>query len=227
MCGRYTVSDPDAIIETLDDVRSEVEVLEPIEARYNVAPTQVAPIVRPRKDTGVWAVANVRWGLVPSWAKDVAIGNRMINARSETASSKPSFRKSFAERRCLVLADGFFEWQKVEGGKQPFHIRRPDRRGLLIAGLWSRWHKGEKPLDTFTILTTRANDALAAVHDRMPVILDGDGATAWLDPKADDIAALEALMAPARDDLLELVPVSRRVGNPRNDDPEVLDPVTA
>lgn len=220
MCGRYTLSQPEAIIEDL-----EVEVLGSIEARYNIAPTQEAPIVRPRKDTGAWAVASVRWGLVPFWADDLSIGNRLINARSETAASKPAFSQSFAERRCLVLADGFYEWQKVEGGKQPFHVRRPDGGGLLFAGLWARWRKGEKPLDSFTILTTRANARIAALHDRMPVILDRAAAARWLDRAEADLGALEALMVPAPDDLLEAVPVGRRVGNPRFDDPELMQPI--
>jgi putative SOS response-associated peptidase YedK len=224
MCGRYTLTQPEEIVEELAEVAGELEVLEPVAARYNIAPTQTAAMVRPRRDTGVWAVAGVRWGLVPFWAKDLAIGNRLINARSETVASKPAFRDSFAKRRCLVLADGFFEWQKTAAGKQPFHFRQPSGRGLWFAGLWSRWKKEEKPLDTFTILTTTANEVVRPVHDRMPVILDADRAGLWLDPDAEG-ERLEALLEPAANDLLTLVPVARLVGSPANDVPECVAPI--
>lgn len=228
MCGRYTLTQPEEIVDELGEMVDDLEVLEPLESRYNIAPTQSVPIVRPRLDTGVWAVARVRWGLVPFWAKDRSIGNRMINARSETAASKPAFRDSFAKRRCLVLADGFFEWQKTAAGKQPFHIRRPSGRGLWLAGLWARWTKEEKPLDTFTILTTSANDTVRPVHDRMPVILDGDGARQWLKTGLEPETVrqqLEPLLRPAAEDLLKLVPVSRMVGSPANDVPDCVAPI--
>jgi len=223
MCGRYTLTQPEAIVEELCEV-GDVEVLQPLQPRYNIAPSQAVPIVRPRRDTGTWAVANVRWGLVPLWAKDPAIGNRMINARAETAASKPAFRHSFAHRRCLVLADGFYEWQPATGAKQPFHIRRPDGRGLLLAGLWARWEKGEQPLDTFTILTTEANATLRPIHHRMPVILDHPAAATWLDPVAErhDLAPL---LVAARDDLLQPRPVSREVNRPANDRPSLIEPI--
>lgn len=228
MCGRYTLTQPEEIVEELAEAVEEIQVLEPLEPRYNIAPTQSVPIVRPRLDTGVWAVACVRWGLVPFWAKDPSIGNRMINARSETAAGKPAFRDSFAKRRCLVLADGFFEWQKTAAGKQPFHIRQPSGKGLWLAGLWARWQKEEKPLDTFTILTTTANATVRPVHDRMPVILDAERARQWLDTGLDPDAVrqqLEPLMQPAAEDLLTLVPVSRMVGSPANDVPDCVAPI--
>lgn len=166
----------------------------------------------------------MRWGLVPSWAKDPSIGSRMINARSETAPGKPSFRAAVARRRCLVPADGFFEWVKTGDGKQPLHIRRPDRRPFAMAGLWESWRDSEgADLVTFTILTTEAAPPLDRVHHRMPVILPAAGWDEWTGSAAlseDRFAEITAPLLPFR---LEGRPVSRAVNRPTVDEPSVLE----
>ncbi|MCP3911919.1 MAG: SOS response-associated peptidase, partial [Actinomycetia bacterium] len=173
MCGRYTVTRPSDLLTELG-----VETTEPLEASYNVAPTQKVPVVR--ATTGVVPEAgetkreavNLRWGLIPFWAKDIKIGNRMINARSETVATKPAFRNSLRRKRCAILADGFYEWKKVEGGKQPYLIHLKDNRPFVFAGLWDCWSKGPiDPIESFTILTTSPNDKVKELHNRMPVIL--------------------------------------------------------
>ncbi len=220
MCGRYTLSHPGDLLTELG-----VEHTEPIRARYNVAPTQKRPAVRTAAD-GSRELAPLRWGLIPFWAKDIKIGNRMINARSETVASKPAFRASFKRKRCAVLADGFYEWKKVEGGKQPYHIHMKDRRPFVFAGLWDRWDKGPiEPIESFTILTTRPNDKVAFVHDRMPVILPPEAIDAWLDPGLNDGSRLADLLQPFDADEMELTPVSKMVNRPSNDAPQCIDPV--
>lgn len=219
MCARYslTVGDP-----ALADVFSAAEELPPSRPRpprWNAAPTQSMPVVveGPR---GVRRLVPMRWGLVPSWADDPAIGSRMINARSETAASKPAFRAAMRARRCLVPADGFYEWTGPAGDRRPVHIRRADRAVFAFAGLWEAWTKGAEPVETFTILTTTPNDVLRPIHDRMPVILDASMFAAWLDPDARDAAAAAAMLGPCAPQGWEAVPVSRRVNDPRHDAPD-------
>ena len=229
MCGRYTLSDTgemldEVLVELQVDAHTEAaeQVLEP---RFNIAPTQQVPAIR--EDGGRRRLTHLRWGLVPFWADDLKIGNRMINARSETAANKPSFRNAYKRRRCLLLSAGFYEWKKLGGAKQPFHIHRPARRPLTFAGLWERWDKGLEPgepaVETCTILTTSANETVRDLHDRMPVILDGDARGLWLDSTSDP-ASLAEIMKPY-DGELQLTPVSRLVNSPRNDSPRCLDPV--
>jgi putative SOS response-associated peptidase YedK len=231
MCGRYAFFTPIEAVTRLFGV-SEVHAHD-IAPRYNVAPTQEVPIVRlspfapeeadaapPRE------LALARWGLVPFWAKDPKIGNRMINARGETVAAKPAFRAAFRKRRCLVPADGFFEWQKTDSGKQPWYIHAAGGEPLALAGLWELWDppEGGTPLASCAIITTGANEFMRSLHDRMPVVLDARGRDAWLDPAAppDD---LQSLLAPAPEDLLEAWPVSRRVNSPFNEDPSLVEPV--
>ncbi len=219
MCGRYPLTQvPD--FEELCDVAIEWKDFKP---RYNIAPTQRVPIVR--LEDGHLAVAEARWGLVPSWADDPSIGNRMINARGETVAEKPFFRSAFKSRRCLVPADGFYEWQKVGKGKQPWRFVKPDRGPFLFAGLWEHWRPDESAdwLTTFTIITTTPNQIAEAVHDRMRVILDKAGAQAWMAPKAAP-AALKDLLAPCPGISLERYPVGAAVGSPSNDSPAVIKP---
>ncbi|MEM8933819.1 MAG: SOS response-associated peptidase, partial [Acidobacteriota bacterium] len=193
--------------------------------RYNVAPTQAVATVR-QADDGSRHLGLLRWGLIPGWAKDPSIGNRMINARSETAAEKPSFRTAMKRRRCLVLADGFYEWRKVSDGKQPYHIHLRGRRPFAFAGLWERWAKGpEGPLDSCTILTTRPADSIAHLHDRMPVILRRDDVDLWLDGSIRDPEVLEHLLAPYDGEAMAFGAVSRRVNSPRNDDADCLQAV--
>jgi putative SOS response-associated peptidase YedK len=162
---------------------------------------------------------------VPSWVKDASVGNRMINARAETAGSKPSFRSAAKQRRCLVPADGFYEWVATDSGKQPVHIRRPDRRPFALAGLWEQWDgTDERPLLSFTILTTEAMPPLTGVHHRMPVIVAEDRWAEWMAPDIMPPDRFGAFTAPSLPFDLEGQPVSRTVNRPGNDDPSVLEP---
>ena len=168
----------------------------------------------------------LRWGLIPAWADDPAIGSRMINARSETAAEKPSFRRAFKERRCLIAADGFYEWQKTNGGKQPYHLRMRDGRPFAFAGLWESWKEdGEGEIRSCTILTTDANDLVGEVHHRMPVILPPEIYDLWLDPTVREAEQLLSLLIPYPPEDMEAYPVSRRVNNPSNNEPSCVESV--
>lgn len=221
MCGRYTLTVDAALLAEL----FELEPLTELAPRYNIAPTQTVPIVR-RGGGGDREWARVRWGLIPSWAKDATIGNRLINARAETAADKPSFRSAFRHRRCLIPADGFFEWAKVDGGKQPHHIRFADRRPFAFAGLWESWSPpdGDR-VESCTILTTGPNELVAGLHDRMPVILPSERHADWIGGGPLGPDAAEAMLVPHPADDMEAVPVSTYVNSPRNDDPRCLEPV--
>ena len=182
--------------------------------------------MRIEPESGKRLLELMRWGLVPFWAKDLAIGNRMINARAETVADKPAFRVSLRKRRCLVLADGFYEWQATGGAKQPYFFHRQDGYPMAFAGLWDRWEKGEDgPLKTFTILTTSPNEVVAPVHKRMPVILEPEHHDLWLNPSLEDPESLLPLLVPARPDLLETYPVSTYVNNPAHEGPDCVEPI--
>lgn len=227
MCGRYTLTDPGSLIEELasDDEHPFDDHGLSLAPRYNIAPTQDVAAVRQAED-GSRHLGLLHWGLVPFWAKEKSIGNRMINARSETAAEKPSFRNALKRRRCLILADGFFEWKKMGGAKQPFYIHLEDRRPFAFAGLWERWDKGEDgPLESCTILTTSPSESISHLHDRMPVILPRAGYDTWLDASIEDAEALEPLLGPYDPDALGFEPVSRRVNNPRHDEPGCVEPI--
>ena len=217
MCGRYTLSTPAGRLAEEFQLDSTTEIV----PSYNVAPTQQVAAVL--EDEGGRRLEMFRWGLVPSWAEDPDIGARMINARSETAPEKPSFRSAFRRRRCLIAADGFYEWKRENGGKQPYYFRMQDGRPFAFAGLWESWEKGDGILRTCAILTTRANSVLEDVHDRMPVILPHDAYNAWLDPDADR-EELGELLIPYPYDDLETYPVSRFVNSPRNNDERCIEP---
>lgn len=220
MCGRYVASTPTALLADWFDL-DEVAV-EP-EASWNVAPTDPVPAVVTRRD-GQRRLGVLRWGLVPSWAPNPTGGARLINARSETVLEKPAFRTAFARRRCLLPADGFYEWERPR--KRAWFIRAADGSPLAMAGLWEVWRgDGDLVVRTCTILTTTANPAVGRLHDRMPVFLDRDDWAAWLEPDNDDVAALACLLVPAPDDLLRLHPVGPRVNSVRNNGPDLVDPV--
>jgi putative SOS response-associated peptidase YedK len=222
MCGRYTVSSPGEVIGEMFDL---VEV-PPVLPRYNLAPTQEAPVVRVAAPGAARSLDLLRWGLVPYWAQDASIGNRMINARAEGVADKPAYRYSFRKKRCLIVADGFYEWKKEPGGKQPYLIRRGDRLPFAFAGLWSQWRTPEAAtLETFTIITTDANDLIRPLHNRMPVILDRDSFSLWLDPAVEDPARLQDLLRPAPSEGWETVPVSRAVNSPAHDAPDCIEPL--
>jgi putative SOS response-associated peptidase YedK len=226
MCGRYTVTQPGEVLLELGIPAEQIEALDPpLSPRYNAAPTQRLPVARATKGGEAREAAYLRWGLIPFWAKDAAIGNQMINARAETVAEKSAFRNALKRRRCLIPADGFYEWKKMGTAKQPFHIHLADRAPFAFAGLWERWDKGPEPIESFTILTTRANTKVADLHDRMPVILLGGQRDVWLDPSIEDPADLLPLLEPMDPDLIAFLPVSRVVNNARFDGPECIQPI--
>jgi putative SOS response-associated peptidase YedK len=195
-----------------------VAVKGPIRKRFNIAPTQEAPVIRAGA-AGERELAMLRWGLVPSWAKDLKVGTNMINARSEGIETKPSFREAVKQRRCIVPASGFFEWQGEPGRKQPYAITVAGQPLLAFAGLWERWKpRGGEPVETFTIVTTEANDRIARIHDRMPVILPMDAIDTWLTAPLDEA---RALLAPWAGEI-DLRAVGRHVSNVNHEGPECL-----
>lgn len=222
MCGRFTLTKkPQEIIEalSLEDINIDFH------PRFNIAPTQNVLIVT---DDGRRRLTQMRWGMIPSWAKDASIGNRMINARAETLVEKPAFREALRKRRCLVLADGFYEWKKTGAVKQPLHIVLKAREAFGFAGLWDTWQPPQgEPVRSCTIITTEANDLMRPFHDRMPVILSREAATQWLNPAARDTNELLALLKPFPADAMECYPVSRAVNSLRHDAPDCILPVSS
>lgn len=223
MCGRFTLYAKGEILA------GEFGVPAPVAAvpRYNIAPTQDVAAVRESPSGGVRGIARLRWGLVPSWAKDPTIGSRLINARSETVREKPSFRAAFRRRRCLVPASGFYEWRRTERGKQPFYVRMRDGRVFAFAGLWDRWEgPGGGVVESCAILTTGANAVLAPIHDRMPVILERAEYGRWLDPALADADSLAPLLVPFPPEGMTAYAVSPRVNAPSNDDERCVEPLS-
>lgn len=222
MCGRYTITSPPDAVRAVFGYEEQPN----FPARYNIAPTQPVPIVR--RESGKRAFALVRWGLIPSWAKDPSKLPLLINARAETVLEKPSFRTAIRRRRCLFPADGFYEWQKVaHGPKQPWHIRRRGGGMLAFAGIWEHWQGSEgSEVETAAIITTEANAILAPIHHRMPVIINADDFDLWLDCDKESTDAAAALLRPPGDDVLEAWPVSTRVNRVGNDERGLLEPVT-
>ncbi|MBC8022240.1 MAG: SOS response-associated peptidase [Burkholderiales bacterium] len=215
MCSRYFLDADGNVIAYTFSVAAD----DRLRKRFNIAPTQEAPIVRAAKDGGR-ELAMARWGLVPYWAKDLAVGTKMINARCEGVETKPAFRAAVEKRRCIVPATGFFEWKGVARHKQPFAITLPDRHVFGFAGLWERWKpEGGEPVETFTIVTTDASEAVAQIHDRMPVILPRHAEDRWL--HGDPVEACK-LLTPYSG-VVNLRAVSRHVSNVKNEGPECLD----
>lgn len=242
MCGRYASSRrPEDLVEEFEIDRTQVR--EALAPDYNVAPTKpvYAVVQRPaaESETSERQLRVLSWGLVPSWAKDPSIGNRMINARMETVEEKPAYRKAFATRRCLLPADGYYEWyateQRTKAGKpvkQPFFIRPADYGVLAMAGLYEIWRDPTREDDdpqrfrwTCTVLTTRAEDAVGHIHDRMPLLVEPERYGAWLDPTTSAPDALKRLLVPAAPGRLDAYPVSTQVNNVRNNGPDLLDPL--
>jgi putative SOS response-associated peptidase YedK len=222
MCGRYTLTADGGQLTEIFQVSEAVE----LSPRYNIAPTQEVAVVGLNQEGGR-TLGTMRWGLVPFWAKDPSIGNRMINARSETAAEKPAFRASFKKRRCLVAADGFYEWKRQKNAKQPFYIRLKDHQPFAIAGLWDRWKnkETEETLHSCTLLTVGPNALMEDIHNRMPVILHPEDYDRWLDPELNDREELEAMLRPFEAEAMEAYPVSTVVNNARNDRPECIEPL--
>lgn len=223
MCGRYNLRTTASEFAEFFAVHVAPEQ-EPLLLRYNIAPTQDVLAVRMGPEGR--ETAALRWGLIPSWADDPKIGNRMINARADGVASKPSFRAAFKRRRCLIPASGFYEWQARDRRKQPFHIA-PDGGGLMaFAGLWEHWARnGELPIESCTIITTDANRALSSLHDRMPVILTPAEYDDWL-AESTPRDRLERLLRPAPEDFLDFVPVSTAVNNVRHTGPDCVTPLS-
>jgi putative SOS response-associated peptidase YedK len=222
MCGRYRLS---RHAEVLAFYYAEYEGVD-WGARYNIAPTQNVPVIRQDGKAPVRRASLMQWGLVPHWAKDTTMGARMINARAETAAEKPAFQESLERRRCLIPADGFYEWQRNPKSKQPFCFEVGEREPFAFAGLWDRWRAADGTfLETCTILTTTANRLLADVHDRMPVILSPTSYDLWLDPGFRDVSGVKEILRPFDADRMRRYPVSARVNTVTNDDPACSEPM--
>jgi putative SOS response-associated peptidase YedK len=216
MCGRYTLTVNIKTVAEMFGVAPDLET----EPRYNIAPTQgVVSIMR----NGSPHLALLQWGLIPSWAKDESIGSKMINARAETLAEKPSFKRLLRSKRCLIVADGFYEWKKEGGGKTPMYITLKDKEPFAFAGLWDVWHSPDgEQLRTCTIITTQPNAVVAPIHDRMPAMLPPDARDLWLDTAIQDEHALLPLLAPYPADLMTARPVSRLVNNPKVEGAELI-----
>lgn len=226
MCGRYRLSRRKQIIaEHFDASPFDDDDWTP---RYNVAPTQPVPIIRQHPKEPRRKLSLVRWGLIPSWAKDASGAAAMINARSESAATKPAYREALKFRRCLIPADGFYEWVRAGKTKQPYCFEVNNGELFAFAGIWERWKQpGGNWIKTCAILTTTPNAVTAAVHDRMPVILSPDNYDLWLDPGFGDVTAVSEMLKPYDARLMRCFPVSTRINHAANDDPECCAPVTA
>jgi putative SOS response-associated peptidase YedK len=221
MCGRFTLrSSGEAVAEEFG--LPEVPDLTP---RFNIAPGQSVAVVRQQPRAEGRELAYVRWGLIPAWADDPSIGDRLANARSETAAARPSFRRAFRSRRCLVVADGFYEWRRANGRKQPCFVGLKNDHPFGRAGLWERWEKGGKPVESCTILTTEANELMRPIHERMPVIVPPDQYGLWLDPRFEDTEKLAKLLRPFPSEGMLAYRVSALVNNPRNDVPQCVEAI--
>jgi putative SOS response-associated peptidase YedK len=221
MCGRFTRK---------ENMQHLAELLglplpPPLPPRYNIAPSQLVACVRTNPETTEREWVELQWGLVPSWAKDPSIGHKLINARGETVAEKPSFRHAFKQQRCLVLADGFYEWKREGKAKQPYYIRMKDHRLFAFAGLWEHWEKEESAIESCSLITIHANAVLEPIHDRMPVILPEHAYSSWLDPTLKNVVYLSGLLEPYGAEEMEAYPVTLMVNNPRNDQPECVVPM--
>ena len=221
MCGRFALYAPHSRIHDVFD--ADVGVLE-FAPRYNIAPMQVAPVIRQRP-SGERVVHLLRWGLIPSWSKDGSIATKLINARGETVAEKPSFRAAYKSRRCVVPASAFYEWQKIPAGKQPYLIHPVGDELFGFAGLWERWTRADgETRDTFTVITTNANEAMRPVHDRMPVILADKDLAVWM-AKDSEPGLLRSLLRPCPSERIGMYPVSTAVGKVANDSATLIERV--
>jgi putative SOS response-associated peptidase YedK len=222
MCGRFTLTDPDQRLVAQFDLPG----IPDLKPRYNIAPTQPVAVVRVAAEGAIREMVLLHWGLIPFWAQDQEIGARLINARAETAAEKPAFRHAFRRRRCLVVADGFYEWQKQDGAKQPYFIRLRDSSPFAFAGLWERWEGPDAAvIESCTLLTTEPNDLLGQIHNRMPVILHPEDYGLWLNPGVQQPEQLQPLLHAYPAEEMEAFPVSRRVNSPDNDDARCIEPL--
>ena len=223
MCGRYRLSRSKQLLEEYFDSVSSQDDWNP---RYNIAPTQLVPIIRQNTNEPVRELSLVHWGLVPSWAKNSSAAAAMINARSETASTKPAFRDAMKSRRCLIPADGFYEWSRIGKSKQPYCFEVNGGEVFAFAGLWDQWTaRGGETIETCSILTTIANAVTSVAHDRMPVILERESYKRWLDPQMQDADAASEMLRPCEARFMRCYPVSTRINYVSNDDEECSRPV--
>ena len=223
MCGRFALMTPG---KTLADRFGLAEVPD-LEPHYNIAPTQMVAVIRVDRETLQRRLVTVRWGLIPFGAKDISIGQKMINARSESAAEKPAFRSAFKSRRCLVLTDGFYQWKKGKVGKQPYLFRMKDGSPFAFAGLWERWKDPkDETIESCAILTTDANELMEPIHDRMPVILDPKDYDLWLDPEVKDPEVLNPLLRPYPSQEMVAEPVSPKVNKASYDAPDCVEAVS-
>ena len=223
MCGRFAQITPVGDLVNIFEVTDSL----PLQPRYNIAPTQDVAVVRAAGHHRQLAL--LRWGLVPRWAKDLSIGSKTFNARSETVHEKPSFKAAFKSRRCLIPASGFYEWDKLGSFRQPYYVSRSDGRPLALAGLWEAWvdRLSGELLESCTILTTSANQTVGRIHDRMPVILEQDDCGLWLDHTVQRTEELTGLFRPAAEEILQMIPVSTYVNKAGHEGAECVAPVVA
>jgi putative SOS response-associated peptidase YedK len=229
MCGRYTLATPlEAIFATFNvGETGAVPFVRPYVPRYNIAPTQLVLAVRQPAGGGERELAELKWGLIPSWSKDEKIAYSTINARAETVADKPAFRSAFKQRRCLVVADGWYEWKAMgPKSKQPYRMHYADDRPFGMAGLWESWKHDGRTIESCTIIVTAAAPHLTSIHDRSPCIVRPTDYAAWLDPEFESRPALEAMLTPPDESVTEY-PVSAAVGNVKNQGPELVKPVKA
>jgi len=225
MCGRTVVKAKVREYASMFDVLNVPDLI----PNYNVAPTHMVPVVRVKAEEKSREMVLLKWGLIPSWAKDPAIGSRMINARADTVAEKPAFRHAFRRRRCLMVTDGFYEWQRTNGKrKQPYFIGMNDESPFAFAGLWERWGDDpfSEPIESCALITTDANDLVRPIHDRMPVILEPNDYEKWLDPEVEDTAELQELLVPLPAEHMKTYPVSTFVNKVEKNSPECFAPVT-
>lgn len=222
MCGRFAFYSPREAVTELFGVDGALD----FQPRYNITPSQHVVAIRADNSNRPTLVM-LRWGLIPSWAKDSKIGQRLINARAETVHEKPSFRAAFKRRRCVILADGFFEWRKTDDGKQPYFIAAKDRSPFAMAGLWEHWSGQDETLETCTIITMAANQTIKPLHARMPVILSVPDALRWVSLENRDVSTLRQEISAGAGAQLSYWPVSRDVNNPRNDSADLIRDASA
>lgn len=215
MCGRFSIAKEVEDIAT----RFDAQLASAFKKVYNAAPSQNLPVVA---NSEPHVINLFRWGLVPFWAKDISIGNRMINARTETITEKPAFRNLIKSKRCLVISDGFYEWKKTAGLKQPYRITLKDEELYSYAGLWDKWNSPDRSIiNSFTIITTEANELIGQIHDRMPVILNKDDESKWLNTN-EDIKQITSLLKPYPENLMKMYPVSALVNSTYNNSPDLI-----
>lgn len=222
MCGRFTLTVSSQVLAE----HFNLEAVPPLEPRFNIAPTQAVAVVWVRPARMMRELAILQWGLIPSWAEDPAIGSRLINARAETVGEKPAFRTAFRYRRCLMLADGFYEWKGKGKARQPYYFRLKEGEPFAFAALWEHWMGADgSDIETCSLITTQANSEVSSIHERMPVILHPAHYDLWLDPKIQDTGRLAGLLRPYAAEAMECYPVSPRVNSPFDDEPDFIMPI--